>query len=78
MIRLAPRQKVLLMFVRDYHAAHGYPPTVREMANALGVTSTNGVNQHLVALERKGYVRRTPGIARSTVVLRGPSGEWPA
>ena len=36
----------------------GYPPTLREIGNKLGIRSTNGVNDHLRALERKGFLTR--------------------
>lgn len=64
------RQRQYLRFVATFTAANGYPPTVREMASAHGVTP-NAVSDALDALERKGKIRRTPRTARSIVVQHG-------
>jgi repressor LexA len=48
----------VLEFIERSIDQRGYPPTLREIAGDLGVSSTNGVNDHLKALERKGYLRR--------------------
>lgn len=65
-----PRQAQVLRYIVAHIVHKGYPPTVREIVLHLGVTSTNGVNDHLVALERKGYIRRDPRTARGICVLR--------
>jgi repressor LexA len=64
-----PRQMQVLTCVRAFVAMHGYPPTLREIGDAIGITSTNGVVEHLRALARKGYIRRNKG-ARAIQVLR--------
>lgn len=66
---LSQRQELLLGFVKGYVAKHGYAPTVREIADALEISSTNAVTDHLKALERKGYVKLTKGAARAIVVV---------
>lgn len=66
---LTDRQCELLAFIREHHAKHGYPPTFREMASALGVASTNGINDHLRALEKKGYIERQDLKSRAIKVL---------
>ena len=58
MQKLTARQKAVLEYISDSIHARGYPPTLREIGNHLGVRSTNGVNDHLRALERKGYLTR--------------------
>src|SRR5690606_15570022 len=55
---LTKRQEQTLDFIRESIRGHGYPPTLREIGEHMGIRSTNGVNDHLRALERKGYLRR--------------------
>lgn len=67
---LTRRQKEILIFVQRYADAHGYPPSVREIGQALGLTSSSTVHSHLSALEKKGYLRRDPSKPRALEVLR--------
>ncbi|MBN1605136.1 MAG: transcriptional repressor LexA [Polyangiaceae bacterium] len=55
---LTRRQEQTLEFIRRSIEQRGYPPTLREIGQYMGIRSTNGVNDHLRALERKGYLRR--------------------
>jgi repressor LexA len=55
---LTARQEQTLDFIRQSILERGYPPTLREIGEYMGIRSTNGVNDHLRALERKGYLRR--------------------
>jgi len=55
---LTKRQLQTLDFIRHSINERGYPPTLREIGEHMGIRSTNGVNDHLRALERKGYLRR--------------------
>jgi repressor LexA len=55
---LTKRQEQTLDFIRKSIEDRGYPPTLREIGEYMGIRSTNGVNDHLRALERKGYLRR--------------------
>jgi repressor LexA len=55
---LTKRQEQTLDFIRSSIESRGYPPTLREIGEHMGIRSTNGVNDHLRALERKGYLRR--------------------
>jgi repressor LexA len=55
---LTKRQAQTLDFIRQSIEDRGYPPTLREIGEFMGIRSTNGVNDHLRALERKGYLRR--------------------
>lgn len=57
---LTEKQRMLLGYMRDYLAEHGTSATVREIAAAFEITSTNGVICHLKALEKKGYVVHYP------------------
>lgn len=62
---LTARQAEVLSIIRAHQLEHGYPPTVREIGNAMHIGSTNAVTDHLRALERKGAITRTPYAARS-------------
>jgi len=67
---LTRRQREILTFVQRYADAHGYPPSVREIGQALGLISSSTVHSHLSALGKKGYVRRDPSKPRALEVLR--------
>ena len=56
--QLTTRQEMILDFIRRAIRERGYPPTLREIGAQMGIRSTNGVSDHLHALERKGYIRR--------------------
>jgi len=56
--QLTGRQKMALDFIRASIEERGFPPTFREIGTHMGIKSTNGVNDHLKALERKGYLVR--------------------
>src|SRR5262245_61389913 len=66
---LSSRQKSLLTYIKTFLAERGYAPTLAEMAKALGVSSLQAVKDHLIALERKGYLRRSPGRPRAIELL---------
>ncbi len=69
MQRLSSRQREALNFIRQHQAEHGYAPTIREIGDAMGIRSTNGVSDHLKALERRGWIKRAPGAARAIRIL---------
>ncbi|HRG14842.1 MAG TPA: transcriptional repressor LexA [Pseudomonadota bacterium] len=66
---LSPRQKDVLALIERSIAERGYPPTRPEISAALGATSPNAAEQHLRALERKGYIAILP-VARGIRVLK--------
>ena len=66
---LTDRQHQVLAAICDFKATIGYVPTVRELGQVLQVSSTCTVQRHLEALQRKGYLKRAPGKARSLVVM---------
>jgi repressor LexA len=68
---LTPRQRRVLEVIRDWVERFGYPPSVREIGDAVGLTSTSSVHHQLRTLERKGYLRRDPNRTRA-VDVRGP------
>jgi repressor LexA len=55
---LTDRQRAVLDFIGQSIEQRGYPPTLREIGEHMGIRSTNGVNDHLKALEKKGYLER--------------------
>jgi repressor LexA len=56
--KLTQRQEMVLQYIQSSITERGYPPTLREIGNFMGIRSTNGVNDHLRALERKGFLTR--------------------
>jgi len=56
---LTNRQEEVLRFIIENIRDNGYPPTIAEIGSEFGITSTNGVNDHLIALEKKGYIERS-------------------
>jgi repressor LexA len=57
---LTERQRQILDFLTSYLYAHGYPPTVREIGEAVGLASPSTVHAHLANLERAGLIKRDP------------------
>jgi repressor LexA len=55
---LTERQREILGYINQSITARGYPPTLREIGRQFQIKSTNGVNDHLRALEKKGYLQR--------------------
>jgi repressor LexA len=66
---LTDRQQQLLQFIEDHLRINGFPPSIREMADHMGIRSTNGVNDHLKALEKKGYIQRGAGLKSRAISL---------
>ena len=66
---LTKRQRAVLDYIWRTIRENGYPPTLREIGEELGIRSTNGVNDHLKALERKGYLVREDLKSRALRVL---------
>jgi repressor LexA len=66
---LSKRQREIYDFVLNYVERHGYPPTVREIGEAVGLASPSTVHAHLANLERAGYLKRDPTKPRALEVL---------
>lgn len=66
---LTKRQKEIFDFIRKYAAKTGYPPTVREIGKAVGLTSSSTVHAHLANLEKIGLLRRDPSKPRAIELL---------
>jgi repressor LexA len=74
---LTQRQRTILEVIRDSVSRRGYPPSVREISQAVGLTSTSSVKHQLDMLERKGFLRRDPNRPRALDV-RAPQQAQPA
>jgi repressor LexA len=80
-LKLTKRQQEIFEFIKHYSGRHGYPPTVRDIGKAIGLTSSSTVHAHLANLEKLGLVRRDPTKPRALELLgeaarkiAGPSG----
>jgi repressor LexA len=67
--KLSERQKDILAFLSDFIMKNGYPPSVREIGEAVGLSSSSTVHSHLNALENRGFIRRDPSSARALTVI---------
>lgn len=70
---LTERQRQILQFIKDEIRTKGYPPSVREIGEAIGLSSSSTVHGHMTRLEEKGYIRRDPTKPRAIEVLDGSS-----
>ncbi|HYM51508.1 MAG TPA: transcriptional repressor LexA [Candidatus Limnocylindrales bacterium] len=66
---LTARQREILEYLRFRQKVRSYPPTVREIGEAVGLSSSSTVQNHLNTLERKGYIRRDPTKSRTIEVV---------
>ena len=80
-LNLTKRQQEIFEFIKRYSSQHGYPPTVRDIGKAIGLTSSSTVHTHLANLEKIGLLRRDPSKPRALELLVdqakkavGPSG----
>jgi repressor LexA len=69
-MNLTKRQQEIFDFVKQYVSDHGYPPTVRDIGKAIGLTSSSTVHAHLANLEKLGLLRRDPTKPRAIEVLK--------
>ena len=70
---LTARQRRVLEVIRDSVERRGYPPSMREIGEAVGLTSSSSVSHQLATLERKGFLRRDPNRPRA-IEVRSPEG----
>ncbi|AST91972.1 transcriptional repressor LexA [Sutcliffiella cohnii] len=68
-MKLSKRQEDILNFIKQEVQAKGYPPSVREIGEAVGLASSSTVHGHLARLESKGYIRRDPTKPRAIEVI---------
>lgn len=69
MTKLSKRQQDILSFIKDEVRSKGYPPSVREIGEAVGLASSSTVHGHLARLESKGLIRRDPTKPRAIEIL---------
>jgi repressor LexA len=74
---LTLRQQQIWQFLVEYVDDHGYPPTVREIGDAVGLASPSTVHAHLANLERAGLLRRDPTKPRAIELVGRPRSEMP-
>ena len=75
---LTARQRRVLEVIRDSVERRGYPPSIREIGEEVGLTSTSSVSHQLSMLQRKGYLRRDPHRPRAVDVRLPDEGPFPA
>ncbi|MDI6879355.1 MAG: transcriptional repressor LexA [Desulfitobacteriaceae bacterium] len=75
---LSQRQTAILDFIKSEIRKKGYPPSVREIGDAVGLLSSSTVHGHLQTLEEKGYIRRDPTKPRAIEMLDGSSPDEPS
>lgn len=68
---LSDRQNAILNYIKKVIKEKGYPPAVREIGEAVGLSSSSTVHNHLNQLEKKGYIRRDPTKPRTIEVMDG-------
>ncbi len=74
---LTDRQRQILNLITETVQNRGYPPSVREIGDSVGLSSPSTVHSHLTALERAGYLRRDPSKPRAIEVIDDGSAESP-
>ncbi len=72
---LTTRQQRIYRFIRDWMEKHGYSPSIREIGQKFGISSPNGVQAHLRALARKGYIMRASSKPRTIVLTDAAKAE---
>ena len=79
-LNLTKRQQEIFEYIKRYSARHGYPPSVRDIGKAIGLTSSSTVHAHLANLEKLGLLRRDPSKPRAIELLvdRAKSAARPA
>lgn len=66
---ISKRQLQVLEYIAEYSEGHGYPPSVRDIGEHVGLASPSTVFSHLTSLENKGYIRREKDSARAIIIL---------
>ena len=69
---LSTRQQKILDFIRKFSREHGFPPTIREIGEKVGITSTSVVSYNLNALEKKNWIERDKSVSRGLRLVERP------
>ncbi len=75
---LSEREQRILEYMREYVAKWGYPPTVRDVAGALGIKSTSTVNKSIAALEKAGAIKKQAGKRRALDIVGSEPAKTPS
>ena len=67
--KITEKQKIILEYIKQEILNKGYPPTVRDICDAVGLRSTSSVHAHLETLEKNGYIRRDPTKPRAIEII---------
>ena len=67
--KISDKQKQILEYIKQEILNKGYPPTVRDICDAVGLKSTSSVHSHLESLEKNGYIRRDPTKPRAIEII---------
>jgi repressor LexA len=70
--KLSDRQKNILKYIQSYVEERGYPPSIREIGDRVGISSTSVVDYNLRVLERDGYIRRDREVSRGLELVGVP------
>lgn len=68
MTAIPARQRQILDFIREFTKSKGYPPTVREIGDGVGITAPSTVHAHLAALQASGHLTREEGKPRAMTI----------
>lgn len=67
--KITPKQEEILEYIKDCILKKGYPPSVREICEAVSLKSTSSVHSHLESLEKNGYIHRDPTKPRTIEII---------
>src|ERR671932_1541010 len=73
--KLSDRQRNILKYIEAYVDERGYPPSIREIGDRVGISSTSVVDYNLRVLERDGYIRRDREVSRGLELVGSPRGQ---
>lgn len=68
-VKLTSKQELVLNYIKEYTAVHGYPPAVREIAKGVGLNSPSSVHSHIKRLEKNGFLKKTNSKFRTLEVV---------
>ncbi len=75
--KLSERQRDIIDYIREFSRDKGYPPTIREIGQHAGISSTSVVNYNLTKLEKDGYLTRDLKVSRGVRLVEGPGTKIP-
>jgi len=73
---VTPQMKTAFEFIDSHLTEHGIAPTHAELCDAMNLGSKSGSHRLISALEKRGYIKRRPHLARSTEIIRRPEPPW--